>query len=522
MSSTPWDILGIEPTRDEQEIHRAYARMLKRYRPDEDPEGFARLVAARQDALDLRAAVAAGETTTDKPEPTASFQPQGRETSQEVPPPSGDDGDSTPPPQATGTEAPGSAFTAIITRLWELLGAMDGPAPGPIWNEEKWRAALAQIHELDLAERASLREFIVQQALPLLPVMQSVTAATTDARNHRSPGQVAAVWEDEFSIAQNQSELVRLCGASAMLNYLAWLDCHRRFSITVEGENRARIRAAALSEAVARLQHLLRGDDGTGPIWDTERWSSALAAMAESSPQNCNALREFILREALPLLPTLHSIPTAASDLHQGSGPCAVVALWEDRFSIARDHPQFALITGAHVMSRYLEWATLAALACPPENRTSAEHQFRDCLDRILPPRTTAAAPAPAEAWAPARWEELFQRLRQMNFAEGARCRDQIAQRLTLWLPTRSKRWRRIRRAANAPAAVVEQLENQFSLSDSFDGPPANADGLLRYQNWLACARRQRRNAALRERILLVIAIAIAMAAGYGATFWLK
>ncbi|CAK9883831.1 MAG: hypothetical protein XXXJIFNMEKO3_00205 [Candidatus Erwinia impunctatus] len=40
---TIWQILGIDPTNDEAEIRRAYARQLKKHRPDQDPEGYQRL-----------------------------------------------------------------------------------------------------------------------------------------------------------------------------------------------------------------------------------------------------------------------------------------------------------------------------------------------------------------------------------------------------------------------------------------------------------------------------------------------
>jgi len=51
VSGYPWNILGIEPTSDELAIQRAYARQLKVFRPDADPEGFADLVKARKHAL---------------------------------------------------------------------------------------------------------------------------------------------------------------------------------------------------------------------------------------------------------------------------------------------------------------------------------------------------------------------------------------------------------------------------------------------------------------------------------------
>lgn len=48
---TAWQILGLTPTRDKRAINKAYAGRLRETRPDEDPEGFARLVKARACAL---------------------------------------------------------------------------------------------------------------------------------------------------------------------------------------------------------------------------------------------------------------------------------------------------------------------------------------------------------------------------------------------------------------------------------------------------------------------------------------
>ncbi len=51
MRETFWTLLLIAPTQDEDEIRRAYARRLRDFRPDEDPQGFQRLVGARDAAL---------------------------------------------------------------------------------------------------------------------------------------------------------------------------------------------------------------------------------------------------------------------------------------------------------------------------------------------------------------------------------------------------------------------------------------------------------------------------------------
>ncbi|WP_241593295.1 J domain-containing protein [Rosenbergiella epipactidis] len=48
--ATIWHVLGIEPTKDEREIRRAYAKELKRRRPDNDPQGYQELREAYEQA----------------------------------------------------------------------------------------------------------------------------------------------------------------------------------------------------------------------------------------------------------------------------------------------------------------------------------------------------------------------------------------------------------------------------------------------------------------------------------------
>ena len=43
--------LGIEPTSDKKEIKRAYAKLLKQYHPEENPEEFKQIQAAYQKCL---------------------------------------------------------------------------------------------------------------------------------------------------------------------------------------------------------------------------------------------------------------------------------------------------------------------------------------------------------------------------------------------------------------------------------------------------------------------------------------
>lgn len=46
-----WEILGIEPTSDKKTIKRAYAKLLKQYHPEENPEKFKKIQAAYQQCL---------------------------------------------------------------------------------------------------------------------------------------------------------------------------------------------------------------------------------------------------------------------------------------------------------------------------------------------------------------------------------------------------------------------------------------------------------------------------------------
>ena len=46
-----WEILGIAPTQDKKEIKKAYARLLKQYHPEENPEEFKQIQAAYQQCL---------------------------------------------------------------------------------------------------------------------------------------------------------------------------------------------------------------------------------------------------------------------------------------------------------------------------------------------------------------------------------------------------------------------------------------------------------------------------------------
>lgn len=48
---SPWQVLGIEPTKDKKEIKKAYAKLAKMYHPEENPEEFKQIQEAYQACL---------------------------------------------------------------------------------------------------------------------------------------------------------------------------------------------------------------------------------------------------------------------------------------------------------------------------------------------------------------------------------------------------------------------------------------------------------------------------------------
>ena len=67
-----WEILGIEPTRDQGAVRRAYAAAAARYNPEEHPEEFLAVRQAYEQAL---AFVRSAEEPVEVPELTMSEQP---------------------------------------------------------------------------------------------------------------------------------------------------------------------------------------------------------------------------------------------------------------------------------------------------------------------------------------------------------------------------------------------------------------------------------------------------------------
>ncbi len=112
-----WSILAIEPTANERDIKRAYARKLKSTRPEDDPAGFQALHDAYQAALRM----AQMQADEDEPEPVAAAV---REPAAQAPAPSYAPAHAVSPvpvPAASAPPAPESAGPSPLDearRIW--------------------------------------------------------------------------------------------------------------------------------------------------------------------------------------------------------------------------------------------------------------------------------------------------------------------------------------------------------------------------------------------------------------------
>lgn len=82
-----WEVLGIEPTSDKKEIKRAYAKLLKQYHPEENPEEFKQIQAAYQQCLHA-----------DQEIESVSYKQEERTESVKVEPISKEEDETSPPP----------------------------------------------------------------------------------------------------------------------------------------------------------------------------------------------------------------------------------------------------------------------------------------------------------------------------------------------------------------------------------------------------------------------------------------
>jgi tetratricopeptide (TPR) repeat protein len=253
----PWITLGIEPTLDEIEIRRAYARRLRLFRPDEDPRGFQRLAAARDAALTWRG-----------PLPNAAVRPELSE--------GGSQGNQEEPDRRSEI-GPARSVVDLVQRPkfvdvpYESAGEREPPepieleqaAPKPLdereplsvprtldlksecaalldkllgwdsirqerlevnWDVKAWEPLLALIDELDLIARDEVREIIARGLFLRLPNKANIPSTIlADVRHGSGAAALVERLDAELHFSEDQARFALACGRSALDKYMSWL-----------------------------------------------------------------------------------------------------------------------------------------------------------------------------------------------------------------------------------------------------------------------------------------------------------
>jgi hypothetical protein len=234
MANGPWEVLGIEPTREESEILRAYARKLRQCRPDEDPKGFQALVAARDWALRWRSLpqrpppnsnVANDASGTAEPPPVEKANLQ-RVEKKDVEQIQTDARANAPDPL---TVAQQQALTSISIRLRDLLHIDESKDPTgskrAIFADAKpWRELLLALDHLTIPQRRLIRDQIVRSALGMLPEPELIQNVRRDYARGKGPIAIVGLLENEFKLSQQQALLMALCGPQARVRYQHWMN----------------------------------------------------------------------------------------------------------------------------------------------------------------------------------------------------------------------------------------------------------------------------------------------------------
>jgi len=229
MANGPWETLGIEPTREEAEILRAYARKLRQCRPDEDPRGFQALVAARDWALRWRALPqrpSSNSNAENEASGTAETPPAEKAGSQRAEQIQTDARANPPDPV---TVAQQQALTSISMRLRDLIHIDEWKDPTEskraiFADAAPWRDLLSALDQLTIPQRRLIRDQIVANALRRLPDLEPLQKVRRDYARGRGPITIVGLLESEFKLSQNPTLLIGLCGMEAARKYQHWVN----------------------------------------------------------------------------------------------------------------------------------------------------------------------------------------------------------------------------------------------------------------------------------------------------------
>ena len=405
MSEYPWNILGIEPTTDELAIRRAYARQLKQFRPDEDPEGFANLVRAREYALQWRFLLehddqpitdsGADEEPTSKTETTDLPGHSEAEISQGF---SSRDLGATVALAGTDrfdAQAQAAAFAATINRVRELVLGTSAetalpfsednrtPERSRLWEPEEWRAVLSGLGELTFEQRRALRDFVVSEAVPQLRA-PPVGAALKHLLEDPGPSVVVDLWETEFGIRHDQAALAQLCGTQAMLRYLDWVALAERVPPLDKRSEAERHFIACLNELLPPRSATAAAGSAPDEAWVLDRWEELFPLVRQMAPAEATRCQDLLAERVTAWLPDLPAGPLAK--LGAKAAPATIVERIEREFTLTQrlDSP-FVDDAGAN---RYEDWLVYARrLHAIPQRFAEGENAYRTAAGiPVIPP----------------------------------------------------------------------------------------------------------------------------------------
>lgn len=242
MVETCWTLLQIAPTQEEDEIRRAYARRLRDFRPDEDPEGFQRLLGARDAALnwantqptDLLTATIVGRDDLGWDADLAEL------TERENTGHSGEQlkvdttGETVLQPEsapAKPAEFPVEIETIddglVFERLREVVAReKERPwgADPAVYEAQPWIELFNLAAGLSLQRHEQFLEAVGRHFPPILPPigLQGLETIQEFAQG-RGVCAVVETIEQQCRFAERPGSLVQLCGQEAAMIYFSWL-----------------------------------------------------------------------------------------------------------------------------------------------------------------------------------------------------------------------------------------------------------------------------------------------------------
>ncbi|UIJ77900.1 hypothetical protein [Rhizobium leguminosarum] len=244
MVETYWTLLQIAPTQEENDIRRAYARRLRDFRPDEDPEGFQRLVGARDAALNwantqpaelLTAAIDGRDGVgwdVDVNESTA------RDNTGSCEQPKADmTGEITPRLEssiAKPAEFP-AEFEAIddgsdrlaFERLNEIVAREKGRPWGTdpaVYEAQPWIELFNLAAGMNLQRHEQFLEAVGRRFPSILPPIGLQGLETTrEFAEGRGVSALVETIEQQCRFAERPADLIHFCGQEAAMIYFSWL-----------------------------------------------------------------------------------------------------------------------------------------------------------------------------------------------------------------------------------------------------------------------------------------------------------